>query len=254
MPPRQPDPSPQDADRAPAANSSQELLQTLADGCRILALEGQGDIIWGHVTCRVPDADGMLYMKPAAMGLDEITPDDIITINLDGQQTAGTRPVHSEVFIHTEIMRARPEVTCVVHTHPPHAVAFGATGQPLLPIGHEGSYFVDGLPVFTQTSDLIVTRARGAALATALGAHSAALLRNHGLVAVGRTIAEAVMTALLLEKACSVQLLADQYGGAAYWTDTEEARIKRQRIYREAGIAQAFDYYVRRVRGQQQAH
>ena len=130
----------------------------MAYGCKILVLEGQGDIIWGYVTHRLPDDPERLYMKPAAMGLEEVEISDLIEIDLDGNKIEGKRPSHSEVFIHTEIMRTRPEVNCVVHTHPPHAVAFGSTKRPLLPVGHEGSLFADGLPVFSETTDLIVTR------------------------------------------------------------------------------------------------
>lgn len=224
------------------------VREALAYGCKILALEGQGDIIWGHVTRRAPENPERLYMKPAAMGLEEISASDLIEVDLDGQKVNGERPRHSEVFIHTEIMRARPEVNCVVHTHPPHAVAFGSTNRPLLPVGHEGSLFAEGLPVFSETTDLIVTRERGEALAGTLGESNAALLQNHGLVAAGRSIAEAVMTAAVLERACRTQMLADAMGGAKAWTDPEEALVKKERIYRTEALNYAFDYYVRRVR------
>jgi L-ribulose-5-phosphate 4-epimerase len=224
-----------------------DIKEALAYGCKILALEGQGDIIWGHVTCRVPGRSDRLYMKPAAMGLEEISVSDLIEIDLDGQKVNGERPSHSEVFIHTEVIRARPEVNCVVHTHPPHAIAFGSTKRPLLPVGHEGSLFAEGLPVFSETTDLIVTRERGVALAQTLGQRNAALLQNHGLVAVGRNVAEAVMTAVILEKACRVQLLADAMGGAKAWTESQEAAKKRERIYHPVAFDNAFDYYVRRV-------
>ena len=221
--------------------------EALAYGCKILALEGQGDIIWGHVTLRAPQNPEKLYMKPAAMGLEEISASDLITVDLDGRKVDGERPRHSEVFIHTEIMRARPEVNCVVHTHPPHTVAFGSTNRPLLPVGHEGSLFAGGLPVFSETTDLIVTRERGEALAGTLGESNAALLQNHGLVAAGRSIAKAVMTAVVLERACRVQMLADTMGGARAWTDPEEALVKKERIYSSEALEHAFDYYVRRI-------
>lgn len=225
-----------------------DTKETLAYGCKILALEDQGDIIWGHVTCRVPDQTDLLYMKPAAMGLEEIGASDLIEIDLEGQKVSGERPSHSEVFIHTQIMQARPDVNCVVHTHPPHAVAFGSLNKQLLPVGHEGSLFFDGLPVFSETTDLIVTPERGEALARTLGQANAALLQNHGLVTAGRSIAEAVMTAVVLEKACRVQLLAESAGGPGAWTSPQEASIKKERIYRPAAIEHAFDYYVRRVK------
>lgn len=222
--------------------------ETLAYACKVLAVEGQGDVIWGHVTLRTAADPERLYMKPAAMGLEEIEVADLIEIDLDGRKVGGGRPSHSEVFIHTRIMRARPEVNCVVHTHPPNAVAFGSLERPLLPVGHEGSLFADGLPVFSETTDLIVSRERGEALARALGQNNAALLRNHGLVTAGGSIAEAVMTAVVLERACRVQLLAEMAGGPRAWTDPVEAEIKKQRIYHPGAMERAFEYYVRRVR------
>ncbi|WP_166397691.1 class II aldolase/adducin family protein [Rubrobacter marinus] len=231
-----------------SAAAETNVREALAYGCKILALEGQGDIIWGHVTLRTPENPEKLYMKPAAMGLEEISASDLITVDLDGKKVDGERPRHSEVFIHTEIMRARPEVDCVVHTHPPHAVAFGSTNRPLLPVGHEGSLFAGGLPVFSETTDLIVTRELGEALAGTLGGSNAVLLQNHGLVAAGGSIAEAVMTAVVLERACRVQMLADAMGGARAWTDPEEALAKKKRIYHKQALEQAFEYYARRVR------
>jgi L-fuculose-phosphate aldolase len=223
-----------------------QLSEKLIEGCRILADEGQGDLIWGHVSARASNIPDRILMKPAGIGLEEMAADAVISVGLDGERTAGNRPRHVEVFIHTEIMRARPEVQAVVHTHPPHAVAFGSLCRPLLPIGHEGALFCDGLPVFDRTSDLIVSADLGQAVAACLGGRNALLLRNHGIVTAGRSIEEAVMTAVLLEKACKVQLLAEQAGGPRATTDPAEARIKRDRIYAPASLQAAFEYCVRR--------
>lgn len=224
----------------------ERLAETLIQGCRILADDGQGDLIWGHVSARQSARPDHIIMKPAGIGLDEMTDDAVISVDLTGARTAGERPRHVEVFIHTEIMRSRPEVQAVVHTHPPHAVAFSSLCRPLLPVGHEGAMFCDGLPVFDRTSDLIVSPDLGRAVAACLGGHNALLLRNHGLVTAGRSVEEAVMTAILLEKACKVQLLAEQAGGPKATTSPEEARVKRDRIYNTASLQAAFEYCVRR--------
>lgn len=222
------------------------LAEKLTQACKVLADDGQGDLIWGHMTARTLSRPDRLLMKPAGIGLEEMAPGETIIVDLDGEQVAGARPRHVEVFIHTEIMRGRPEIQAVVHTHPPHAVAFGSLCRPLLPIGHEGSLFCDGLPVFDRTSDLIVTPDLGTTVAACLGSSNALLLRNHGIVTVGRSIEEAVMTAVLLEKACKVQLLAEHAGGAKATTSSEEARIKRERIYGAKSLQMAFKYCVRR--------
>jgi L-fuculose-phosphate aldolase len=223
-----------------------QLAEKLIQGCRSLADDGQGDMIWGHVSARASNIPGRIFMKPAGIGLEEMTRDEVITVDLAGDHTGGARPRHVEVFIHTEIMRARPEIQAVVHTHPPHAVAFSSLCKPLLAIGHEGAMFCDGLPVFDRTSDLIVSPDLGQAVAACLDGHNALLLRNHGIVTAGRSVEEAVMMAVLLEKACKVQLLAEQAGGPKASTSPEEARIKRGRVYAPASLQAAFDYCVRR--------
>lgn len=228
-----------------------DIREELSYGCKIVALDGQGDLIWGHLTCRVPDSADRLFMKPAAMGLEEIESNDLIQIDLSGKKVAGERDVHNEVFIHTEVMRNRPDVKCVVHTHPPNAVAFGSLNQPLVPVGHEGSLFAEGLPIFSETTDLIVTRELGEAVARTMGKHNAVLLQNHGLVAAGGSIAEAVMTAIFLEKACLVQLKAAAAGGPKAWTSPEEAKVKKQRVYRPWAFEKAFAYLIRRIQAEE---
>jgi ribulose-5-phosphate 4-epimerase/fuculose-1-phosphate aldolase len=227
--------------------NAETVRQKLVQACRILALEGQGDHIWGHVTARVPGRPDLLFMKPATIGLEEIGPDDVIIVNLDGDKVDGRMPRHIEVFIHTEIMRARPDVMAVVHTHPPHAIAFGALGRPLQPVGHEGAIFCDGLPVFSETSDLITDSGRGRSVARSLGEHGGMLMQNHGIVTAAATIEESVMKALFLEKACKTQLLCEPCGGARHVSSPEDARTKRGRLLHESQVNAAFDYFVRRL-------
>jgi ribulose-5-phosphate 4-epimerase/fuculose-1-phosphate aldolase len=92
---------------------------------------------------------------------------------------AGSGPRHSGYPIHTEIMNARPDVGGVVHTHPPHAVALATTGQPLRPVSHAANFFIPpGIPRFTQTADLVLTRELGKAVAAELAAAPAISLVN----------------------------------------------------------------------------
>jgi L-fuculose-phosphate aldolase len=222
------------------------MRDRLADAGRILEAEGQGDYCMGHVTLRTPEDPNRILMKAGGMGLEEITRENIVTINIEGEKTAGHHARHNEVFIHSEIMRVRPEIQSVVHTHAPYSVIFSALGKPLQPVGHPGSAFSDGLPVFSETTDLIVTQELGKAVARCLGEHQALLLRNHGIVTVGRTIEEAVYNALVLEKACWMQLVAESAGGAKLVTSPEEAKAKK-RITRPENQINLFNYMVRKV-------
>ena len=226
------------------------MKELLAYGCKVLAFAGQTDGIWGHVSLRLPQ-EKLFLMKPAGLGLEEVTADDMITVNLDGEKVGGERKIHSEVPIHSEILRARPDVNCVVHTHPTAPIVFSALDLPLLPLSNESCIFYEELPVYCATSDLIREQSRGQELAQCLGDKRAVLLRNHGIVTAGGTVGEAILWALFLDKACQRQLLALQCGGPKHWSTPEDARAKKWKHGGKPGDGRmdvAFDYYVRQVK------
>jgi len=88
----------------------------------------------------VPDDPGLFLMKPAGIGLEEMTPDNIITVNVEGDKVGGASPRHNEVFIHSEVLRARPDVQAIVHTHAIYAVVFSSLGKPLLPVSNDAAF------------------------------------------------------------------------------------------------------------------
>jgi L-fuculose-phosphate aldolase len=187
------------------------------------------------------------WLKGAGLGLEEIGSSDFIELDLDGNVLAGTRSRHLEYPIHSEIYRRRPDVTVVVHTHPLYATVLGASLSPVRPLTHEGSFFVPPpIPRFDHTSDLIMTPELGAAVALALADHRALFLVNHGIVVVGHSIEEACVAALLLEKACRAQIIA-QAAGPFTWTSDEEALRKRAHIYTPQAIQQMWNYHCRRL-------
>ena len=217
----------------------------VANACNILSMEGHTDTVYGHVSARHAEPD-QVWMKPAGLGLEEVRGHDIITSDFKGQKLAGELPLHLEYPIHTEIYRRRPDVQCVIHTHPPYATAFTAVDTPLRPVNHEGVLFTPPPPRFTQTSDLIVTASLGRAVADAIGDNNALLLKNHGIVVAGPSVEETCITAVLLEKAAYMQLL-DQQFGPIEWTDDEEAAVKRRRIYNEASFQGMWAYFLRKL-------
>lgn len=232
--------------RAGSGQGEAKLRRRLAQACQILAMGGQGDDVWGHATVRLPGA-GTFWMKPAKLGLEEVKPEDLILVDLDGRVVRGTRPRHSEVFIHTEIYRVRPDVCAVVHTHPVACAVFASLGVPLRPITHEGAYFVPpDVPRFDETTDLIVTPERGKAVARTLGDRSGLFLVSHGIVTVGATIEEAAVNALLLDKAARAQLMVPD-ATPRTWSSDEDALAKRARVHNPAGIADRWVYLLRKL-------
>ena len=223
-----------------------EFKETLAYSCNILAQEGHWDNILGHVSVRIPKQDRIL-MKPHSFGLEEIRPQHIIVCNLDGKKIEGKYERHSEIFIHTEIFKARPDVNCVVHTHPPYAIAFGSLRQPLRPVSHEGSIFCEGLPLFDYTTALIRTPELGREVAKTLGSCRGVLMKNHGSTVVGDSIEVATLYAVFLEKAARIQLLATASGEPS-WTSDEEAKVKFEQIYTPHRLGSMWDYFIRRAK------
>lgn len=222
------------------------LRDKVAISCNILAIEGHWDNILGHVSARVPGENAML-MKPHSYGFEEIRPYHIIKVDFDGTKIEGDYERHSEVFIHTEIYKARPDVNCVIHSHPPYATAFGSLRQPLRPVSHEGSIFHDGLPLFDYTTILIRTPELGVKLAEKLEGARAVLMKNHGTTVVAESVETATLYAIFLEKACRIQLLAAAAGDPA-WSSDDEAREKYDQIYTPHRLGSMWDYFVRRAK------
>jgi L-ribulose-5-phosphate 4-epimerase len=231
-----------------AASEIRELRSLVALGCQILGANGHDDYVWGHVSARDPEGRG-IWMKAATYGFEEITAEHVILVSFDGEVLAGDDPRHSEWPIHTEVMRSREDVGSVVHSHPPHSIAVGASGQPLRPISHAGTLFVPPeLPRFTKTADLIVTKEMGVDVAEGIGDQSAMMLVNHGIVTTGKDVRDAVIRAVLLEKACYQQVVTYSLGSdPARWSDDEEALAKRRSVWPEHHLAMLWDYLTRRL-------
>jgi L-ribulose-5-phosphate 4-epimerase len=224
-----------------------ELRAEVALGCRILGVEDQGDFVWGHVSARDPDGRGV-WMKASTLGFEEIGPENVILVGWEGDVIEGDGRRHAEWPIHTEVMRARDDVTSVVHTHAPWAVAFASTEQPLRPISHEGTLFVPPeMARFTKTGDLILSPELGVDVAKAVADRNAAFMVHHGIVTCGPDVVTAVMTAVLLERACRTNIRAIAGGGPKTWSDDEEALSKRGRCYPPQLLQQAWSYLERRL-------
>jgi ribulose-5-phosphate 4-epimerase/fuculose-1-phosphate aldolase len=229
----------------PADRDSAVLLAVQAS--RALAAGGQADMVWGHASIRDRGGRGA-WMKCAGWGLEEIDARRIVLVTRDGEVADGDGPRHIEYPIHTEIMAARPDVGSVVHTHSSAANEFAALDVPLRPLDHAGSLFCyPDIPRFTLTGGLIKTRELGAALAGALGDARACLMPQHGIVAVGPDAPAAVMTAVLLDRACRTQLTAMAAGPLRRWGDEEDTVAKRADVWSSRQLRAGWEYLLRRA-------
>lgn len=212
-----------------------------------LAAADQSDLVWGHVAVRDPDGRG-IWIKQPGWGLEEVDERRVQLVSFEARVLQGVGPPHKECYIHLEILRARPEVTCTVHTHARSAVAFAALGTPLLPLSHEGALFAgEDVPRFEPSGALVTTPERGRELAATLGRAPGALLPAHGLVAAGLSTPAAVMHAVLLERACRVQLDAMAAGAVRVYPDAAQARAKGAECWPPSQLENGWAYLLRRA-------
>ena len=222
----------------------QTLPEQVAWACRILALQGHGDFTLGHVSAR--DGD-LIHMKRNGIGLEEVTPGDVLTIDLDGRKVAGEGRVHLEAVLHTEVYRERPDVGAVIHTHPPYGTALGATHATLELLNHDAVLFREGLAYFDETAELIARPEQGAAVARALGDKRVLMMRGHGVLVVGKTVPWAVYAALTLERAVQIQAIAGTLGELRPMSAEMAARVYPDK-YRDEYLDTYWRYLIRQVR------
>ncbi|MDA8125244.1 MAG: class II aldolase/adducin family protein [Deltaproteobacteria bacterium] len=229
----------------PIAEAPEGILKTkLALACRILGTEGQDDLDLGHVSVRIPGHPERMWMKGKGLCLSEIHAEDLVTLDFNYRKLAGARAVHGELPIHVEIYRTRPDVNCVIHTHPLYATAFAATRQPLPAVNNEAVLFAAPLPYFDASTDLIVKPEQGRLLAETLGDAKAVFMKNHGIVVVGESIEQAVARAYLLEKTIKTLFIAKAFGEPA-GTDAAEAALKEDHIFGGDRIQSIWETLVR---------
>jgi L-fuculose-phosphate aldolase len=224
-----------------------DIKQKLILAGKVLVAEGQDDFTRGHISMRLPDNPSLFFMKPHSVGLDELTMENILTIDLEGNVVAGKARRHSEVFIHSEILKARADVNSVIHTHPPYAVALSATGRPLKCYSQPSALFWGELGVYGDSIALIRTHAMGARVAAALGPHRAVLLKNHGVAVVGASIEEAVINVIMLENAARVQMIVEAAGDPAPEFPRADIEKHKSEISQPEQFVINFNYLARRV-------
>ena len=215
---------------------------------KVLVDQGQDDFTRGHISFRLPDNPNLFFMKAHSIGLDEITMANILTVDLEGNVVAGTARRHSEVYIHSEIFKARADVNCVIHTHPTYSIALSATGRGLKCYSQPGALFHQALGTYDDTIALIRSHSMGAGVARALGDGRGVLLKNHGVVMTGAIIAEAVIATLMLENGAMVQLLVEAAGDPAPEFSRADIEKLKSEISQPEQFTVNYDYLVRRVR------
>lgn len=210
---------------AERARRKRELAITF----RLFARYGYDEGIAGHVTARDPEFPDRFWVNPYAVHFSRIKVSDLLLIDEQGQVIEGNARTNKAAFwIHSSIHRARPDVVAVAHAHTIHGRAFSTLSKPLAPIVQESCAFHDDHVVFDEYKGLVLERTEGERIAARLGDRRAAILRHHGLLTVGRSVAEAAWWFITMDRACQMQLLAEAAGTPRVMTDEEAVLAHRQ--------------------------
>ncbi len=185
----------------------------LAACYRILALYGWDDLVFTHVSARVPGPDEHFLINTYGMLFEEITASSLVKVDLNGNKVVESpNPINPAGFvIHSAVHAARPDVACVLHTHTKAGIAVSAQAEGLLPIS-QTALFPYATIAYHDYEGVALNDDEKPRLVADLGTANALILRNHGLLTTGATIADAFLLMYLLETACQIQLLAQSTG------------------------------------------
>ncbi len=195
---------------AHAPDTEAQARHDLAAAYRLIAREGWDDLIYGHVTAMVPGEPGHFLINPFGWRFNEVTPASLVKIDLEGRilDPAHGRAINRPGFaLHAAVHRARPDAFCVLHLHETSAIAVSTHPAGLLPLSQHALRF-HGAIAYHPYEGVALEPAEAARLVRVLGDKPAALLRNHGSLVLGRTVAEAFVLTATLIKACRIQIAA----------------------------------------------
>jgi ribulose-5-phosphate 4-epimerase/fuculose-1-phosphate aldolase len=215
------------------SRSEWEIRVDLAAFYRLVALHGMTDLVSNHITARVPGKAEAFLINPYGMAYEEITASSLMKVDLDGRillqpdHAYGINP--TGYIIHSAIHAARPDLQCIAHTHTRAGIAVSAMSCGLLPLSQTALRFHGNLG-YHEFEGFALDAAEKQRLIADLGKHDNMILRNHGLLACGRTLAQAFVNLHNLELACRSQVDAMAAGAALHYPSAAAIDAAR-RVY-----------------------
>jgi ribulose-5-phosphate 4-epimerase/fuculose-1-phosphate aldolase len=186
----------------------------LAAAYRLVALYGWDDLIFTHISLRVPGPEHHFLINPYGMFFEEITASSLVKVDLNGNKVVDSPfPVNPAGFtIHSAVHAAREDAQCVMHTHSLDGVAVSAMKCGVLPISQQSTFVLASL-CYHDYEGVALREEEKPRLVNDLGTNSMLMLRNHGLLTVGKTVAEAFLAMYMFEATCRIQVRALAGGG-----------------------------------------
>ncbi|MGW0502421.1 class II aldolase/adducin family protein [Micromonospora sp. NPDC003241] len=213
--------------RTPAEERLRRQRQ-LAATCRLFARYGFDEGAGGHVTARDPEDPDRFWINPFGMHFGHVRVSDLLLVDAGGEVLEGTGRINPAGYvIHSHVHAARPDVVAAAHTHSTHGRAWSTLGRPLDPITQDACAFYQDHTVFADYTGVVLADEEGKRIADALGDTKAVVLRNHGLLTVGGSVAEAAWWFIAMDRSAQVQLLAEAAGRPILIGPDEAAETRR---------------------------
>ena len=193
--------------------TEEEVRINLAAAYRLAALKGWDDGIYTHISASIPNEEGAYLINQFGLRFDEVSPENLVKINVQGEILSGVGPVNQSGFaIHGAVHVARPDAACVLHLHVDSVIAISARKQGLLPLSQHALRFYGDIERH-RYQGLALSASEQVELICSLGDKKALLLENHGSIICGVSIQQAFYLMDVLDKACKIQLLAGEVEG-----------------------------------------
>ncbi|MET9291348.1 aldolase [Streptomyces sp. NPDC003077] len=219
--------------------------QKLALTCRILFDGGHDSGLAGQITTRA-ETPGTYYTQRLGLGFDEVTEDNLVHVDEDLNVLNGEGMPNPANRFHSWVYRARPDVNCIIHTHPLHTAALSMLEKPLVVSHMDTTPLFDDCAFLETWPGIPVGNEEGEIISAALGDKRGLLLAHHGMLVAGSTIEEACVLALLFERAAKLQLMASS-AGTIRPLPPELAREAHDWVSTPKRDQATFSYYARRA-------
>lgn len=237
--------------RAQVSPEEWEQRVNLAACYRLVALYGWDDLIFTHISARVPGPEHHFLINPYGLMFNEITASNLVKIDLDGKKVADSPyDINPAGFtIHSAVHAAREDANCVLHVHSVNGVAVSAQEEGVLPLSQHSIFVLSSL-AYHDYEGVALEADEKPRLVRDLGDKRFLMLRNHGLLTVGRSVAEAFVAMYFFEATCMMQVRA-MAGGAPLrrisQTIVEGAQRQMEVVTRGAGFGLAWPALLRRL-------
>ncbi|MEP1472903.1 MAG: class II aldolase/adducin family protein [Halieaceae bacterium] len=187
--------------------------ERLAAALRIFGKFGFDEGVAGHITVRDPEHLDHFWVNPMGRSFKQMRVSDLLLVSHTGEVIEGSGLLNGAAFtIHSQIHMAHPEITAAAHSHSVYGKTWSTLGRLLDPITQDSCAFYDDHVLFDDFTGVVLDNSEGERISAALGDKKAAILQNHGLLTVGRSVDEAAWWFVTMERSCQAQLMAEAVG------------------------------------------